>query len=80
MITSRGWGFSDPASIAAGFGEVLHSHRAMQQPSAALDLGEKGAYSSYTHQVLYCFSTLPSPLSFLVKNQRIIAQGMFPTI
>ena len=41
--------FSAATSIAAGFGAVLHSCRAMQPQSAALDLGEKGVYPSYTH-------------------------------
>ena len=34
----RGRGFNDPGSIPAGFGEVLHSYRAMQQQSSAVGL------------------------------------------
>jgi hypothetical protein len=36
---TRGLDFSAPGSIAAGFGEVLHSYRAMQQQSSAVGLG-----------------------------------------
>ena len=49
MVARRGLDFSAATSIAAGFGAVLHSCRAMQPQSAALDLGEKGVYPSYTH-------------------------------
>ncbi len=38
MVARRGRGFSAATSIAAGFGEVLHSCRAMQQQSAAVGL------------------------------------------
>jgi hypothetical protein len=39
MVARRGLDFSDPGSIATGFGEVLHSCRAMQQKSSAVGLG-----------------------------------------
>jgi hypothetical protein len=39
MVARRGRGFSAATSIAAGFGEVLHSCRAMQQQSAAVGSG-----------------------------------------
>jgi len=39
MVARRGRDFSAPTSIAAGFGEVLHSCRAMQQQSLAVELG-----------------------------------------
>ena len=35
----RGLDFSAATSIAAGFGEVLRSYRAMQQQSSAVGLG-----------------------------------------
>ena len=36
MVASKGLDFSDPGSIAAGFGEVLHSCRAIRRQSAAV--------------------------------------------
>jgi len=36
MVARSGRDFSAPGSIAAGFGEVLHSFRAMQQQSSAV--------------------------------------------
>ena len=39
MVARRGLDFSAATSIAAGFGEVLHSCRAMQQQSLAVELG-----------------------------------------
>ncbi|MBT7876884.1 MAG: hypothetical protein HN738_02250 [Gammaproteobacteria bacterium] len=38
-LPRRGLDFSAATSIAAGFGEVLHSCRAMQQQSSAVGLG-----------------------------------------
>ena len=39
MVARRGLDFSAPGSIAAGFGAVLHSCRAMQQQSSAVGSG-----------------------------------------
>ena len=39
MVARRGLDFSAATSIAVGFGEVLHSCRAMQQQSSAVRLG-----------------------------------------
>ena len=39
MVAKKGLDFSAPGSIAAGFGEVLHSYQAMQQQSLAVGLG-----------------------------------------
>ena len=38
-LQKRGRGFSDPGSIAAGFGEVLHSCRTIRRQSSAVGLG-----------------------------------------
>ena len=45
MVARRGLDFSAPGSIAVGFGEVLHSYRAMQQQSSAVGVGRKGRLS-----------------------------------
>jgi hypothetical protein len=39
MVARMGRGFSAATSIAVGFGEVLHSYRAMQQQSSAVGVG-----------------------------------------
>jgi len=45
MVARRGLDFSAAGSTAAGFGEVLHSHRAIQQQSSAVGLRWKGCLS-----------------------------------
>ena len=67
MVARRGRGFSAATSIAAGFGEVLHSCRAMQQQSSLFDLGEKGVYPSYT-PTLHPTSRIRTVFGISVKN------------